>query len=122
MSFNNCGICGKYYKICRHYCKEHIPDLKNKNTAICGRKNVILLNENWSDIDMDPNDVCKHCAKLDNLFQAKFQLKNGIYQENDNQDFVIFQESDEEIDQEFLKKVEADMLLQYVDEELKKLP
>lgn len=89
---DNCAICGKYYKKCKHYLREHIPDYSGKK-ALCGRNDVTLLPENYIDIDFDPNDICKHCAKLDNWFQAKFEIKNGYYLEKDD-DIYIWEPGD----------------------------
>ena len=58
---SSCDICGKHYQECSHYLKEHIP---NKGKALCKAKNVILLNDNWEDCDIDPDDICKKCLKI----------------------------------------------------------
>jgi len=57
----SCGICGKHYQDCPHYMKEHIP---TSGKALCGAKNVILLNDNWEDCDIDTDDICKKCLKI----------------------------------------------------------
>lgn len=91
-SFDDCPVCGKHHKSCKHLLKEHLPDTLGK--ALCGRKDVVVLSDDWVDRDIDPTEVCKHCVKQDAHFQYKYKLVNGEYQliDEDDMDVLIWEE------------------------------
>lgn len=59
---DTCGICGEYYKVCKHYRKSHLP--KNDKESYCMRQNVILLPSDWEDMDIDEDDICGSCKRV----------------------------------------------------------
>lgn len=85
---SSCGICGEHYQECRHHRKSHLP-LSSTNgenpKALCGRKNVIVEDTDWYKFDIDPDDICKDCAKRDNLFTAKY-----LTDEDDQYEFAYY--------------------------------
>ena len=89
----SCMICGKYYNECKHYRKEHLPYYDVKK-SICGRTNVCILDTDWYDRDINPNDICKDCAKQDMLFQSKFIWEFGEYRERDEDEKYIMTYTD----------------------------
>lgn len=60
---DSCGICGKHYKNCNHYLKEHIPTKGDK--SLCGKDiaKLVMLPNDWEHMDCDPDDICKICMK-----------------------------------------------------------
>lgn len=67
---DSCGVCGKHYQTCQHFMKEHIPTREDRKVSLCGRKNVLMLEEVWKNIDIDPFDICTTCRKLERKYDA----------------------------------------------------
>jgi len=68
MFHDSCNICGKPYRTCKHYRKEHLPNAVGE--AICGKtRNVSVLPSYWKEIGIHPNDICKQCKKLSGLLR-----------------------------------------------------
>jgi len=62
----NCSVCGKPFKTCKHYVREHIPVVGTDGAALCGRPNMVLLPKDWENNDCVVADICRVCLKVYN--------------------------------------------------------
>ena len=87
---DSCGICGKHYQCCKHYVKEHIPNINGK--ALCGRKvdKLVMLPKDWEHRSCDPDDICITCMKI---YGGVAKYLRILYDEDeDEDDFEIIEE------------------------------
>lgn len=72
---DSCGICGGHYQSCRHYLKEHIPD--EHGLPQCGRnkEKVIVMKPGWREIDIDPDDICGQCLRIEEKNESQSNLR-----------------------------------------------